>query len=699
VSRGRIVFPAAVFLGAFLVFQVQPLTGKYILPWYGGSAAVWTTCLVVFQSLLFAGYAWAHLLGRLERRRQALAHVLLLLAASLVSIVPAEAWKPRGDENPLTRIVPMLLVTVGLPYFALSASGPLLQAWSWRVAPGRSPYPLYALSNAGSLLALVSYPLLVEPFLSGKQQAALWRVAFVVFVVLGAAAARMVWRSAPVAGSAEAEAADVEARESRGRRLLWIGWSACGVVLFMAVTNQLTLNVASVPFLWILPLALYLLSFIVAFGAAEWCPRRLLALLMLPAIGTIFLLVEAEVRFWTLLHLGTAHRIGIWAAALFVLCLLCHSELYRLRPAPSRLTSFYLSIAFGGALGGCIVGILAPVLFLWYQELHLGLLGCWLLFLVTALAGRERPAVTGRVRWASVLSVVALVGFAGLLARQTWTMLDGSVSAHRSFFGFLRVQEVGRGDPGAHALKLYDGSTLHGHQFLEGRYRELPTLYYSTLTGVAGVLLEYDRPAGRRIGIVGLGIGTLAAYAEPNDRLRFYEINPDVIELAATSFEFLRSSRAPWEIVLGDARLKLEQEPPQGFDVLVLDAFSSDSIPVHLLTAEAFAVYDRHLKPEGVIAINVSNHHLDLAGVVSLLAAEHGLAVLGVHNRDRGDRITAAATWMILSRDRGFLDGLRRAFAPLERSGDVRLAVAAPVDPSAALRWTDNYSSLFSVLK
>ena len=691
----------AVFLGAFLVFQIQPLIGKHVLPWYGGTAAVWTTCLLVFQTLLFAGYAYAHAIARLAPKLQIPIHLTVLLIAAAVPVLPSAVWKPAGDDNPLLRIVVMLLLTVGLPYFVLSASGPLLQAWHWRLHRERSPYPLYALSNAGSLLALVSYPFLVEPLLSTRAQAGSWRVVFVGFVLLSAAAGVALLRREGEEPLPESPGRDVDEAPPPGWgvRLRWIGWAACGVMLFMAITNQLTLNVASVPFLWILPLALYLLAFIVAFSGERAYPRALFGVLLLLAVTAVVLMLELDLRYSQegASNLPILVKLSAYAVALFLLCMICHGELYRSRPEPRHLTLFYLSIAGGGALGGIVVGAGAPLVLLLYQELQIGLLFCCLLYVAVRLRDPESPIAMTRRPWAAGLALLGVLLLAGVTTRQNALLLQDSVRTYRNFFGLLRVQEIFTDDPAAHAFRLVDGAIVHGYQLVRPDLRREPTTYYSRLTGVGRTLQLRQRRGDLRIGVVGLGVGTLAAYGRRGDSIRFYEINPDVVEVAKEGFSYLSDTAAGWEIALGDARLQLEREPDQGFDFLVLDAFSSDSIPVHLLTLEAFRLYDRHLAEDGVIAINISNLHLDLSSVVYRAAGELQLHALEIRNKHRPTQLTMASEWMVLSRDTEFMNEALAMLKPLQEEDALRLGNRPRLPEMRP--WTDGSSSLLSILR
>jgi hypothetical protein len=694
-----LVFGAASFLSAFLVFQIQPLIGKYVLPWYGGAAGVWTTCVLVFQTLLFAGYAYAHGLARLRVRTQVLVHVALLLAAAALPILPHESWKPAGDEDPLARIVRMLVVTVGVPYFALAANGPLLQAWHHRLAPERSPYALYALSNAGSLLALLSYPVLVEPNLAGPAQGSVWRAGFGLYVLLAAVLGLHLWRAGTRTETAERAADD--APPPLARRLAWIGWAACGVVLFMAITSELTLNVAAVPFLWVLPLAVYLLTFIVAFSGERAYPRRWMGVLMVLALVAVVGVLELELRqeSQSTLRLPIPLEVGILVGALLVLCLVCHGELYRLRPAPSRLTSFYLSIAFGGALGGITVGVLAPRFFLLHQELALGLLMCCGLYVGLRLREPGSRLALARGRLAPAAAGLGVLVLLGLSVRQAARMLAGSVRTERSFFGLLRVKEFAPGDERSRAFQLYDGAIVHGYQLALPELRSLPTTYYATTTGVGRALRLRQLQGPVRAGVVGLGVGTLAAHGRAGDSFRFYEINPDVLSVAREDFHFLGDTPAAVEVVLGDARLQLEREPPQGFDFLVLDAFSSDAIPVHLLTREAMAVYERHLAPGGILAFNVSNLHLELATVVYRLAEAGQFHALEVRSSLDPASFALPADWLILSRDTRYMNRLLLELEPERASGALHLQNQARATHAGVVAWTDEKSSLFRILR
>ncbi|MFH1754453.1 MAG: fused MFS/spermidine synthase [Candidatus Latescibacterota bacterium] len=682
------------------------MISKHILPWYGGTPTVWTTCLVFFQAFLFAGYAYAHLSVRYLRIRwQVTLQITLLVVAAFLSILPADTWKPEGSEDPTLRILLMLLATVGLPFFVLSSSGPMLQAWFARKYTGRSPYYLYAISNAGSLLALISYPFLIEPAFSIAEQARIWSWMFVAFIILCGSVGWSVWKTRSFVSQSPGNIEptgdgdrSADAGVSPLRQGLWIAWPACAVILFMAVTNQLTLNVAAVPFLWVMPLSIYLLSFIFAFNGRRWYHRRLYGVLLIGAFAAFYVLFPGQLKMQdAIVHIGMIEMILIWAGALFVCCMVCHGELYRIKPAPACLTRYYLSISFGGVLGGLLVGVIAPLMFLLFQELQLGLLLCCMLFLVTIFNDPSSVLHRGRFRWAwtaMIAGFVVMVGASYVLAEQ---QLKNTLYTKRNFFGLIRVKEA-PGPNHSRLLRMFHGSILHGEQFERLELRRVPTSYYTAKTGVGILLTNYQRPGGRRIGVVGLGIATLAAYGQAEDYFRFYEIDPDMLETAETYFHYLKDSRALCDVQIGDGRLKLEEQPNQEFDILILDAFSSDALPVHLLTLEAMDTYNRHLRPDGVIILNISNRFLDLSRVVHSLALSKQFDVIRVLTARRKGELTANADWIILSRNTAFLDEYVRVCRPLHESGHVRLMVWSQKNQPKIV-WTDDFSSIFQLLR
>jgi hypothetical protein len=698
-------FAIPIFLGAFLLFQVQPMIGKYILPWFGGTPAVWTTCMLFFQMLLLAGYGYAHFLdSRLSPRRQAGLHLALLLVSVGVliwqavgwpaPILPGEDFKPTGSDHPVARILVMLSLGVGLPFLLLSATSPLLQAWVRTSLAGKSPYRLYGLSNAGSLLALLSYPVLVEPWLPIGAQAWVWAAIYGTFVIAcGLAASKILGSSGSTEGEAAAGDADgpevITAKPSWGLRLLWLCLAACGSSLLLAVTNQMSQEVAVIPFLWILPLALYLLSFILTFEKEGWYLRRVFGpgLFVTMGLAVVGLFIGARANIYA--------QIVSLSLCLFVACMVCHGELVRLKPHPRYLTWFYLMVSLGGALGGVFVGLVAPLVFTGFWELHVSLFACVALFLLVNSIGSGAWMRQGRI----VLRVGAAVILLGALAAALLALAARerlvSVFADRSFYGVLRVEEEGRGTP-YHRFDLIDGVTLHGSQFTAANLRTVPTITFTRESGI-GMLLEHH-PRERttlRMGIIGLGIGTLAAYGRAGDTVRYYEINPLVALLAEGKggyFSYLRDSPARTEVVLGDARTTLEKErgSTERFDVLVVDAFSSGSIPVHLLTLEAVRLYRERLTPDGTLALHLSNNHLDLARVVLRIAAEENLPA--VRYLDEGKlRYGLPSKWILLTTNTSIL-GLA-AFA------DKVIQPGTDAAVMATGLWTDDFSNLFEILK
>jgi hypothetical protein len=775
-------FAFTIFTGAFLLFQVQPLIGKYILPWFGGGPGVWTTCMLFFQVVLLGGYAYAHVLTRhLRPRMQVLVH-LGLLAAALVSlpITPGDGWKPAAAANPAWQILALLAANLGLPYFVLSATGPLLQEWFRRTAPGASPYRLYALSNAGSLLALVSYPFYFETHFTRLTQARFWSWGLAAYAVgCGFCAWRLGRPPETAAGpmTHPAEAADAAdgggaaASPTAGQRTLWFVLPACASVLLLAATNKICQDVAVIPFLWVLPLALYLLSFIVCFDSPRWYSRFWFTLLL---AGTLVATCHALFQD---AELPIVWQVVVFAATLFVGCMVCHGELYRLKPHPRQLTSFYLMIAAGGAAGGLFVALVAPVLFNNFHEVHLSLafLGALMLaiawrdrddftparwrllgsvLVVAAVYGLDRALDHGAawvveqrfVSWGTVgrfwystlrlglhwpvwvlagglaagivflrrrrgrpvgwrgvtcsLLGVGLCGLFGALALQIRAAAGNAVVRSRNFYGVLAVLEYEKDNSWSHCRLLLHGRITHGLQLADPARARTVTSYFGPRSGLGLAFRLFPRRQDRRVGLLGLGLGTIAAYGRPGDYFRIYEIDPAVRQIAEKSFTYLATSEAKIEVVMGDGRLSLEREPPQNFDFLIMDAFTSDAVPVHLLTKEAFAIYERHLKPDGVILVNISNRHLNLRPVIENAARAVGFPAHHIDCADgKGDDDNVddeeggawwlyANSWMVLSRNQEFMahPGLRAAASPPAPANDIPL-------------WTDDYSSMFRVLQ
>ena len=676
----------AIFTGAFLLFQVQPLMGKYLLPWYGGVPAVWTTCLLFFQAMLLAGYAYAHVsVHWLKPRAQVILHLVLVTIAILaLPITPPAILKPRPGTDPILRILLTLSLSVGLPYLVIAATAPLLQHWSSRTNPLSSPFKLYALSNAAALLALLSYPTFFEARFKQATQAELWSAGLWVYAVACVWAGRRVWRTTGASDVKSAKSLQAALTPTTGDRVLWLALPFCASLLLLAITNSICQDIAVIPLLWVVPLALYLLSFTLCFAGERFYHRVGFGWVLFPLLAFISALLAGY------LQISTTLQVAVVSIGLFVCCMVCHGEVYRLRPDPRYLTSFYLAVSAGGALGGVFVATIAPLVFSDYLELDLGLILCGALFL--AVCARKRPigAIARRVVVTWYLAGFALTAVGFLLWRSSHQHDNIRLMRARSFYGVLSVFRHEFPDPNFNLVELVHGRVAHGVQFLDPNRSTWPTLYYSPKSGVGRALAAI--PAGRRhLGVVGLGAGTLAAYAQAGDQVRFYEINPDVIRIAKTQFTYLKRSAGQVTVVSGDARLALESEASQAFDLLVLDAFNSDSIPVHLLTREAFQVYLRHLSTNGVLAINISNRSLDLNPVITSLARLFGLAAVVVHDPESNElEGVLPSTWILLSRDSEF------ANRPPIREAATALGSSRTRD---TLLWTDDYTSLFSIIR
>jgi len=679
------LYALTVFLSAFLLFQVQPMIAKMILPWFGGTAAVWATCMLFFQAALLAGYGYTHgVVKRLPPRRQWMLHVALLaVALAVLPILPDPKWKPATPELPAARILALLAVTVGLPYFLLSTTAPLVQAWFARANPGRSPYRLYALSNLGSMLALLSYPALIEPALTLKQQAWGWSGAFSLFAALCALTGWRSLRGAAAAETAEEGGEDPPAPAAR-MHALWAALAMVPSMLLLALTTHMTTDLAPIPFLWVLPLALYLLSFILCFDAPRWYRRTWFLAALPAALGGLL---------W-LLKLGPEARpdlrlmIAGYSACFFVACMVCHGELARLKPHPSHLTGFYLMISFGGALGGLFVALIAPAAFRAMYELPLAVGLCGLLAALVLYLEPAWPFRKDLLGWPSILLMTAVAALWGFAGREMREMTRGALVVKRNFYGELRVRQYNGVYDWEGYRALVHGTINHGEQYTHpARRREIAT-YYCEDTGLG--LWMKTRPQGsfQRVGVLGLGAGRIAAYSRFGDVYRFYELNPEVERIAKNYFWYLQNAEGAVEVVLGDGRLSMEREKPQGYDLLVMDAFSSDSIPVHLLTKEALELYFRHMKPDGVVAVHISNRYVDLKPVLERAASLLGKAALLVETEDSDDGRCFGTTWVLLANSPDVF-----AREPYQKSGQ-RLEKAAWMRP-----WTDDYSNLFQVLK
>ena len=674
------LYAATIFVSAFLLFQVQPLIAKIILPWFGGAAGVWTTCMLFFQMLLLGGYIYAHWVTRkLSAVGQFRLHfLLLLLSAAALPILPSSDWKPAAADDPSLRILGLLAATVGLPYLILSTTGPLVQAWFARdgAMKGRSPYRLYALSNVASMLALLSYPFVIEPLIPTRMQAYTWSAGYVAFVVL----CFLVARKAASGAAPETHASDhaSTSKPTLGNILVWTALTACASSFFLSVSNQLSQNVASIPFLWVLPLSIYLLSFILCFDAPAWYRRSLF--LGLFGVALILLTIVSSLKPG---YLPLSLNILIYLASLFVACMVCHGEFVRLKPASEHLTTFYVSCAMGGAVGGLFVGILAPYAFTGYYEFPITIFGSGLLLLF--LLRGDPDTLAYRKKSSSDLLIMLHLFLGAFLLLNAITQSKHAVAMLRNFYGGMRIVEEGEGD--AKVRRLIHGTIVHGTQQLSAEGRRTPLAYFHKGAGAGRALTSFDQPI--HVGIIGLGTGTLAAYGKAGDRYRFYELNQQVLDVARSQFTFLSDSQAKITHVIGDARLSLEAEQPQQFDVFIVDAFSSDSIPVHLLTRESFAVYFRHLKPDGMLMLHITNLYLDLRPVVHELATALGKECRIIRTEPNPtDYRYPGSTWMFVTSNTSIY----------QRQRIVEVAQTYKPDKQTPI-WTDDYSNLYRILK
>ncbi len=689
-----------IFLSAFLLFLIQPILSKALLPWFGGGASVWSSAMVFFQVALTGGYAYSNwLVLKNSRKAQTAIHlslmtlsVLLLVGFWIVwasPITPTAAWKPVTITQPFLQILLLLTVSAGLPLFLLSANSPLMQAWSLRLNPSGAPYWMYSLSNIGSILGLLIYPIVVEPALSRPWQERIWSGGYLIFACLVVINAIRAQRSlSPKITDGKEIPVQVKEKPNGRKTALWVLLSALGSLMLLAVTNTLTQEVAATPFLWVLPLTIYLLTFVLTFSNKQRYQRGFFTTLLL--MGTVIWILNTFIP-----SLNFILEIVIYCFLLFCGAMICHGELYALRPAPTQLTRFYLMVSIGGALGGFFVSFLAPLIFQGYWELYLGITFIWILLAILSIKDPETQSKINIYPAINTITALLVSLHLGLLIYYSVTE---NQYIRRNFFGVVEVRHVDTGIALQEANVLVDGETMHGLQLLDPAVRDLPTSYYSDESGIGLAIRNHPRyGSGLRVGILGLGTGTLAAYGQAGDTYRFYEINPAVVDLAEGKggyFSFLQDSQANLDVIPGDARISLEKETGAGvrndFDILVLDTFSSDSIPVHLVTSEAFQIYLQNLAPDGLIAVHITNVRLDLRPVFWQLAQKYELGFAVIENPVIPDRPEVfSATWVLLPRDPALLDLpalAERTTGGIDFRTDIRL-------------WSDDYSNPFQLLR
>jgi len=680
-----ILYAITIFLSAFLLFQVQPLIAKIILPWFGGSAAVWAAALLFFQLSLLAGYAYAHALIKMAKARtQLLIHGTLLLAScALLPILPSVTWKPTAIGDPTLRILELLAATIGLPYFLLSSTSPLLQAWYVRRTGSSVPYRLFALSNFGSMLALLSFPFVVEPNIASRQQAYIWSTAYVAFAALCLLTAWVSKEESSIQAAAEVSpipAAPAE-RPTALQLLLWIGLAACASTLLVSITNHMSQNIAPIPLLWVVPLAVYLLTFILAFESDKIYQRWIFLPWVAPALGWMaYALYAGEGNF----HIK--YSIPIFCVGLFICCMLCHGELALRKPAPQYLTLFYLMVSVGGAVGGIFVAIIAPRVFNSYLELPIGLVACGVLCVIVLFNLEFFRWGPNPVRFLLAIGVGLLAGY---LVRKELEDRKGYHLFARNFYGELRIRDDDVGQE--YALRnLLHGTINHGSQRLNEEHRYDVNSYYAPSSGIGRTMAAKQGLGPVRYGVVGMGAGVMTGYCRAGDYVRVYEINPLVKSLSERGeFTFFGHCAGDKDVLMGDARLTMEKQKPPNYDVLVIDAFSSDAIPVHLLTKEVMQLYFTLLKPDGVLAVHISNRYLDLAPVCERGAEFVGKKATVVADDASDNTFANSTTWVLITSPDN------NVFQNPSFEG----ANMYPASADAKFRgWTDDYSSILPIL-
>lgn len=758
-SSVLLAYAVTIFGSAFLLFQVQPLISKFILPWFGGSPAVWTAAMLFFQIALCAGYAYAHLSTRfLKPVGQFYAHLALLAVATAVTfatrIMPAEALKPTGNESsPLFLILLLLTTTVGLPYFVLSSTGPLLQKWFSDAFEGVSPYRLFALSNVGSLVALVSYPFFFEVRFDSRQQAEMWTYGFMLFAVFCAFCAWWTYQSIrdrKASSSSVQAAATYEDPPSAAMWMVWIALPALASVFFLAITNEVCQNIATVPLLWVIPLSLYLVSFIVAFDSPRWYSRTIycVAAILLLTFMSQFDEITSFADHWLnqfsgfakddpnrwRLYTSTELQYVSYFVALFVVCSICHCEMARLRPSPRYLTAYFMTMSIGGAIGGVLVNLLCPSVFKTFFEFPLSLMaGVALAAALLMIPDRKQESPPAKKPLPDqddngfglfIRTGFGLVGGGLAIAAMIYGVImhwaddnpndrSGTVYRARNFYGLVSVQHRSRfkETPGDHAepdenFTFVSGHVRHGRQFAWPEHRgRIDTSYYGGPGSGCRLTMEYaiERPECK-VGMIGLGIGTVAGYLKEGQSMRAYDINPEVVKIAENEqwFTYIGDARkrgAKVDIVLGDARLQLENDlknAPLALDVLILDAFSGDAIPTHLLTDEAFAIYKPHVKQDGIICINITNSYLNLFPVVRELAKKHGYKWTRVYDDGSAEDapLLYRSYWMLLTNNEDFLAKTPEDIADMDsgpRHAKFKRDMEVPL-------WTDRYSNLWQIM-
>ncbi|MEQ1511353.1 MAG: fused MFS/spermidine synthase [Lysobacteraceae bacterium] len=719
----RLLFLATICIGSLLLFLVQPMIARMVLPRLGGTPAVWNSAMLVYQALLLAGYGYAHWLGRLAARQQAVIHITMFCIAGLMLPISLNGAQPDGGSNLVLWVPWLLLTSIGPLFFVVSAQAPLMQRW-FALSGGGDPYVLYAASNLGSFTGLLAYPLVVEPLMQTGTQSWLWSVGYMAVALLSLVCVLYLPRGAAALSMQSATTA------APGRRitLYWIVLAAIASGVMLSTSLHLTTDVAAVPLLWVIPLGLYLLSFSVAFAGNRELPElvaKVAPLLLLIAGFTVFL--------------GSFSSPFIVVCNLFVIACVLHSRMFDSRPAPEHLTHFYLAMSIGGVLGGLFCALLAPLIFDWTYEYPILLAAAALVVgdqplsrrtetfwrrygrsiaipMIILAAGLSLSAVASwelfsiphrmRIMTGVVIALICAVScghrilFSGMLV-VTMLSMNGWNTLHdtwvegrmtRSYFGIYSIKPVDD-----KAIILFHGTTMHGAQSRKPSIQLVPQTYYTPSSGIGLTMSAMTALFGEkaRIGVMGLGTGSLSCYSRPGQRWKYYEIDPVVETIARDERYFTYISRCmpDMEVVIGDARLTIASEPPDSADLLVVDAFTSDAVPVHLLTREAFDTYRRHLAPNGLLAFHISNRFLDLKPVLSSAAESGWTARLRKAREPREDEkemVFTSSDWVVMSPD-------PKTIAMLEKATGHEYWTALPQNPGFE-RWTDAYSSLLPLI-
>jgi len=683
------LFTYTIFISALLLFQIQPMIAKYILPWYGGSAAVWSTCMLFFQSGLLIGYGYAHLITKyLSNKNQVRVHLtLLLLSLISIPITPHQWISPESIEAPTFGILALLGLSVGFPYIMVSTTGPLLQYWFSLFEKKKSPYRLYALSNLGSLIGLFTYPLIVEPYFELKTQTWIWSVGYLLFITLCGMIVFRLWKFKPVNEIKLQEKA--EKKSSLFVKVLWLLLAFMGTSTLLSMTNKLTQDIVVVPFLWIIPLSLYLISFIIAFDNPKWYNRKI----FLPAFLIVLAIILKKQIDFSLndKEMSIEATIFLYCIGVFIICMVLHGELARLKPGKSLLTFYYFMISIGGVLGGVFINLIVPEIFKGYWENYVSFIGT--VFLIAIVLYRDKEVIKNGFRRILLVSATAIIFLTVVfsLNKEYRSFNDNVIASTRNFYGVLKVLEADKGTFNWQRL-IFHGDIMHGMQFMDTSFKGMPVAYYGQKSGMGLALSLFPTRSkanypGMKVGMIGLGAGSISVYGTDRDLYKFYEINPLVYTLAKDYFTYLDNFKGKLEVKYGDGRIILAKELSENvnnnFDVLAVDAFSGDAIPTHLLTTEAGKLYMQHLNKNGILAFNITNKYLNLLPVLAGLAESLNKPMYYFFQEADGSSLVSAM-WVLITENTEFINNpvVKEQIQSMDYSTVQKV------------KWTDNYSSI-----